>query len=270
MDVARCIADGNTYTAHNFEQLGDSRIEGFRRLLVCVQCGAPAFFRKESRSGQAACFGARPHIPGCEFAAAEGRRRGNPGNDQEEQINLGERIEIDFGYGAQEIVHPTPDNPIDPNGRGGRFVPGSGRRSPVMHRRLSTLLRNLMVSEQFRNSDQIIGLPEGQFRVRDFFVRFNEANRDHVGEYRGYWGMLSDARYGQENSLWLNSGGRENLSVVADTAIVDGLHERFDVDDLEEFAGSYILVFGTLRVSGNGKGYVACNDLRHITVSLSD
>lgn len=270
MDVARCTADGITYTAPAFEALGEARVQEYRQLLVCPECGARAFFRKESTSGQAACFGARPHAAGCDLAAAESRYRGGPGLDQDERINHGERIEIDFAYGAHDVVHVDPQEPADPDGRGGRFRGGNGRRNAVMHRRLSTLLKNLMLSDQFRTSNQIIALPEGQFRVRDFFVTFSQAGTHLVGEYRGYWGMLSDARFGRNGEVWLNSGGQQNVSTVVNVDLVPELNRRFRLEELEDLAGAYALVFGTLGESTNGKLYLACNDLRYITVNLAD
>jgi hypothetical protein len=268
MDVARCTADGQNYNAHQFEQLGEGTLERYRRLLICPQCLAPAFFRKESPSGQAACLGARPHLDGCALAAIETTHRGAPGEDQEERINLGDRIEIDFDFGAQEIVRPQPDEPVEPGGAGGRYVGGNGRRVAVRRRRLSTILRNLMLSDQFANSDQVIALPEGEFRIRDFFVRFPDASTEHRGHYRGYWGMLSDARNGQ-GGIWLNSGGRAGVSIAVDASILADFRSRFRIRENEYLAGAYVLVFGKLHCSQNGKMYVACSDMRLITVNLA-
>lgn len=204
------------------------------------------------------------------MAAVESRYRGGVGLNQDERINNGERIEIDFAYGAHEVPHVDPVEPADPTGRGGRFVGGNGRRTAVMHRRLSTLLRNLMHSEQFRTSDQLIALPEGQFRVRDFFVPFSEASGPLVGQYRAFWGMLSDARFGPSNEVWLNSGGQRNVSTVVNATLVNEFANRFNLSDTEDLAGAYALVFGTLGLSPRGKLYLTCNDLRYITVSLAD
>ena len=270
MDVARCTKDGITYTAPAFEALGEKRVQEYRQLLVCPKCGARAFFRKESTSGQAACFGARPHALGCDLAAVESRYRGGSGLPQEERINHGERIEIDFAFGAHEVTHVDPVEPTDPTGRGGRFTGGNGRRTAIMHRRLSTLLKNLMLSDQFRTSDQIIALPAGQFRVRDFFVPFSEAIKPLVGQYRGFWGMLSDARFGSQGEVWLNSGGQSNVSTVVNATLVSHFANRFKLADTEDLAGAYALVFGTLGLGSRGKLYLACNDLRYITVSLAD
>ena len=269
MDVAKCTANGETYRATVFEALGEATVENYRRQLICPSCNAPAFFRKRSRSGQAACFGARPHHIGCELAAFEINRGGLNGLGQEEQINPGQLIDVDFGYGAHENFHPRPEDPVDPSGRGGRFAPGRGLRNPVMHRRLSTLLRNLMFSEQFRQSDQLLRLPEGEFRVRDFFVDFDSAQYQKLEGFYGVWGMLSDAR-GSDGSIWLNSGGRESISIVVDSSIADEFARRFRFGDLEDLAGAYVLVFGTLKYSSQGKHYLACNDVRYITASLAD
>ncbi|MCL6305655.1 hypothetical protein M3R28_01895 [Pseudomonas syringae] len=269
MDLATCTDDGQIYSAHQFEQLDERTLEHKRRLLVCPQCQAPAFFRKESRSGQAACFGARPHADNCVLAAIETTYRGAPGDDQDERINTGERIEVDFGFGAHEVIRPQLDEPAEPGGVGGRYVGGSGGRSAVKRRRLSTILRNLMLSERFADSDELITLPEGEFRVRDFFIRFEEVTRDLNREYRGYWGMLSDARDGQ-SGIWLNSGGRAGVSIAIDDSILDEFRNRFNVRDKEDLAGAYVLVFGRMNISQYKKMYIACNDIRLITVSLAD
>jgi len=138
-----------------------------------------------------------------------------------------------------------------------------------MHRRLSTLLRNLIHSEDFRNSDQLIAIAEGEFRVREFFVEFSEITDEYEGRYRGYWGLISDAASSRDepSSLWLNSGGRDDVSVVIDAASTREFYERFPLDDLEDLAGAYALVFGELRVSRNGKKYLAVGDISKITVS---
>ncbi|HBN8314982.1 TPA: hypothetical protein ACMFPZ_005606 [Pseudomonas aeruginosa] len=269
MDIARCTLDNRNYDIPKFEALGDRAIDEYRRYLVCPECNGPGFYRKESRSGQAACFGARPHEANCSMAAGEPRRAGGLGPGQDEFINPGERIEVDFAYGAHENVNPDPAEPGNPNGRGGRHIGRGGRRNAVLHRRLSTLLRNLMYSEDFRHSDQIIAIAEGEFRVRDFFVEFSNIENNDIGHYLGCWGLISDAGLsaGESPSLWLNSGGRDDVSVVVDGNLAGEFKRRFPFEDLEDFAGTYALVFSKVKQSRNGKIYLAVNDISKITIS---
>lgn len=273
MDVARCTADGRTYSAQSFETLGDALIEAYRRQLVCPECNGPAFFRKESTSGQAACFGARPHANKCSLAAVDSSLGGLSGPDKEERINNGERIEIDFKYGAGPVVHPSADADEDPSGRGGRFRGGQRSSTAVTHRRLSTLLKNLMLSEDFRTSDQLIALPQGEYRVRDLFVRFEDIDAKHLNSFRGYWGMITDAGLskGEPKSLWLNSGASDDVSIVVDASLSEPFLARFPVKDTDEFAGSYVLVFGELKVSNNSrkKRFIAVKDVSQFTLSFA-
>lgn len=139
-----------------------------------------------------------------------------------------------------------------------------------MHRRLSTLLKNLMHGDGFRNSDQLIAMPAGEFRVRDFFVEFPDIDGGHEREYRGYWGMISDARVDGNGSLWLNSGGRDDVSIVIQDELLKDFGQRFGANDVEDLAGAYVLFLGELRVSQNGKAYLPCNDIQSISVSLAE
>lgn len=273
MDVAHCTANGRNYSAQSFEALSDSLIEAYRRQLVCPECKGPAFFRKESTSGQAACFGARPHAKKCSLAAVESLQGGMFGPDKEERINHGERIEIDFNFGASPVVHPGPDAPDDGPCQGGRFRGGQRPRTAVTHRRLSTLLKNLMHSEDFRRSDQLIAIAQGEYRVRDLFVSFDEIDAHHINSFRGYWGMITDAGLskGESKSLWLNSGAADDVSVVVDASLSVPFLTRFPVEDTDDLAGSYVLVFGELKVSNNDrkKRFIANKDISKITLSVA-
>lgn len=273
MDVARCTADGIVYTVELFESKGDIFVAQYRRLLACPECGGPAFYRRESTSGQAACFGARPHALQCGLGAAEGRRSGKMGPGEQESIQPIERILVDFNYGAHEAINPDdPDQHVDPKGRGRRFTPGTSRRQSQKHRRLSTLLKNLIYSPAFRNSDQLIALPKGEYRVKELFVEFSSVSETMVGSYRGFWGMVSDAAAFPEGkeSLWLNSGGRDAVSVVVDAELGETFQKRYPIFELEKFAGSYVLVFGELLLSRRNKLYIAVKEMDHISLLLDD
>lgn len=174
MFSARCTEDGVNYTAFDFSSLPVDELERKRHSLICQGCGRSAFFRKESRSGRAACFGAS-HDDLCEYASPEY----NPGNDgpgeQQDQLhNPGNTIVVDFNYGAAGDYEVQEDNRLPENrGRRGRYQGNGQRPNARTHRRLRPLLRDLINVEAFRNSEQIIeihGQPE--IAVRDFFVPF--------------------------------------------------------------------------------------------------
>jgi len=266
MDAARCTLDDMVYQAVRFAALPPNELARKRRFLVCPECRGPAFFRKASRSGQAACFGARPHEEGCELPAAEYEQNDiGPGDDQDILENPGQRIILDFNFGAPIDRHNDPDALPNVGGRGGRFVGGGARPDAAMHRRLSTILRNLMMSEQFRTSPQMVEITGvGEFTVANFFVPFGAVAPAHDNQYRGYWGMVVFARFGQTGALWLNSGGRDDMSVCVPEQFVNEVYERFRISDEEELAGTYALVLGTLRTSQDGKKYVRVDDLGFI------
>lgn len=268
MDAARCTLDDVIYQAVRFAALPPNELARKRRFLVCPECRGSAFFRKASRSGQAACFGARPHEEGCTLAASEYEQNDiGPGDDQDILDNPGQRIILDFNFGAPNDRHNDPDALPNAGGRGGRFLGGGARPDAAMHRRLSTILRNLMMSEQFRTSHQMVEITGvGEFTVANFFVPFGAVAPAHVNQYRGYWGMLVSARFGQTGALWLNSGGRDDMSVCVPEQFVNELYVRFRISDEEELAGIYALVLGNLRTSQDGKKYVRVEDLCFIAL----
>ena len=120
MDTATCTENNHSYTAVEFSQLPPAELERKRRQLVCDDCGFVAFFRKLSRSGRGACFGARPHADGCEAAAADNEiRLPGGGDDQDEVFNPGDRLVVELAFGGQEQqphVDGDPRGPRRPRG----------------------------------------------------------------------------------------------------------------------------------------------------------
>lgn len=272
MDTALCTDDGITYTAVDFSALPPTELACKRRALQCTECCGPAFFRKASRNGQAACFGARPHADNCALAAPEyDLEDDGTGNDQDELHNPGERIVVDFNFGVTNPPIHIEASDLPPNrNRPGRHRGAGIRPDAQTHRRPSTLLHNLIQVPAFRQSEQTV-VVEGhdEIPVRDFFVPLSDVSRRHVKLYRGFWGMLSDARFDEDKTLWLNSGSRKNMSFCLRAEQVDGVYARYNVNDEEDFAGAYILVFGTLLESQNGKLYCVIEDPGFVAMRLA-
>jgi len=271
MYIAKCTEDGVSYAAVDFSRLPHDEIARKRRFLVCLGCGGPAYFMKASKSGRSACFGARPHAEGCDEAAPkyetdpDGR-----GEDQEQLHNPAERIVVDLRFGTGTNPGVKEDADLHPNhGRRGRFQPGGARPNAETHRRLSSLLRHLMEIEGFSQSKQTLDIDGyGEFIAKDFFVPLLDASEEHSGLFRGYWGMLTDAQLDSDDTLWLNSRGRYNISFCIDPQSAAELFNRYGIQDEEELAGAYILAMGKVRVSANGKIYCPLNEEQLYTLRL--
>lgn len=267
MDIAKCVTDGVVYYAEKFSLFEGAELGSKRRNLICTECGADAFFRKESTSGQAACFGARPHVNDCSFASPETQRVELDGGEEDFIRNPGTKIEIDLNYGAaQQNFDIDSEDAEGSNQERGRHSGRGSRPSATMHRRLSTLLKNLINSEDFRESHQAIELAGHEpTLVKDFFVSFDIVGREHSGQFKGYWGLITDARYGLNGSLWLNSGDRSAVSCVISVEAVDGFLKKYKVKSLEEFSGAYMLMLGTKSTSQNGKKFIWAEDEANCT-----
>jgi hypothetical protein len=247
MDIAKCSDDGAFYSAIDFSRLLPNDLIRKRHSLQCPACGGPAFFRQASPIGRAACFGARPHAPGCQLAAQE-----CADEDQDAMHAPGGKIVVDFGYGS-----PTRPESVDSfrqahNSDHVIHSLSDGYRPHV--RRLSSLLRTLIAFPAFSDSEQFIVIEGyGEIAARDFFVQIESATSHDSGQLRGFWGAITDAQFAKDQSLWLNSSGRSNMSFCLDSKYVNVITQRHRIDNLEGFAGAYILVIGTPRVSPTGK-----------------
>jgi hypothetical protein len=139
-----------------------------------------------------------------------------------------------------------------------------------MYRRLRTILRNLIRSESFSQSSQIIevtGLIS--MRASDFFVQFDDITPAHQGKFLGLWGTLSNAKLSGE-TIWLNTGGPSMPSIPVDTIDESALLTLSRGNELEDLAGAYVLALGRVEHSAGGKQYVRIRDLSYIAIVLHD
>lgn len=263
MENALCIEDGIIYNAVNFALSTPEDIARKRRLLQCPECEGPAFFRNVSFNGQRiACFGARPHAQGCQLAAQDFIYEYST-DENKGQIIPSSKIIIDFRYGttiSPDSIFNAGCIPIQEG-----LASGYNFDQPHTHiyyrQRLSSLLRKLIESPLFCNSDQIIRIEgRGEVSARNLFMLLQSATHHFSGHFKGYWGVISDAKFALDRSLWFNSGGNDNISFCLDSKFVEGIINRYGIRDLEDISGAYILVFGISHITPNGKLWCLIDD----------
>jgi hypothetical protein len=272
MDIARCAEDGQIYMAATFANLHPNNLERMRQQLTCPECSGPAFFRKASKSGRAACFGARPHRDGCGLAAQDSEQIfDGEGTDLDVLNNPAERIVVDLAYGTPpREIHSDPAEGSGHTGRAPRYVGGNHRPDARMHRRLSSLLRTLIEAPHFAQSKQLLEIAgQTEIAVCDFFIPLSFANQRLQGQFRGWWGLISDAKRDGNETIWLNGGGRGMISFCIPPEMETQVLDRFRLEDIEQLAGAYVLVIADLRISQNGKMHCVINSPNHIAIRLT-
>jgi hypothetical protein len=167
----------------------------------------------------------------------------------------GGKIVVDFEYGSPTHPESVECSRQTPNSDHATHILEDGYRPHVhLHRRLSSLLRTLIAFPAFSDSEQSIVIEGyGEIAARDFFVQIESATNQYSGQFRGFWGGIADAKFAKDKSLWLNSGGRSNISFCLDSRYVNVITQRHRINGLEDLTGAHILVIGTPRVSPSGK-----------------
>lgn len=264
MYIALCAEDSCSYTAADFSQLPPLDLQRKRQWLICARCQAPAFYRKGSHIS-APCFGAR-HVNGCDNASVTGdvvKTGGTTGSAV--SSDFGNKIIVDFGGGVAQQSSITEVDELLPAKRTRRSVGTDSAPRRSTHRRLRSLLQDLLdTPTAFAESEQVIVIEgKGEYAVRDFFVPLLAVVREHKGKYGnllyegkfgGYWGEISYSSPGNGGLVWLNSGepGSDNLAIYFTNEIYDQLKSRYRFKDLASLRGAHILVLGEPKVTPGG------------------
>lgn len=269
MRTALCTLDNITYDAADFRETTNFTIN--RDHLVCSSCGVQARHRRQGRDGREACFFS-VHAEGCNQATLV-HVTGQDGGDHESEVfTVGQRLIVDFSFGTPEAGGVTQPTAGAAGGYGHVGRNGGIGNTPrdYMYRRLSTLLRGLIDSDGYRNSTQIIEVEgRGEFAVPEFFLNFSDATADYIGSYHGFWGAIPHTNT-RRDSLWLNSGGPEAMSVLIPESLLESICQRYGIRIHAEIIGADMLVLGELRAArSNGKMFVQVSDINQFALRLT-
>lgn len=280
MQYAKCTSDGEVWEALAFSQLDPSLLEIKRLSLICAECDEFAWFRKESKHGHPAHFCAR-HDPDCnlkvEYVLADDNR--DDATSEEDEVSAGDTIivRLDEEEGAAVAVPEVQKPPKDGQGIGGRtfIIKGKDRESSqqfTLRRILHRLVQSPKFSESnsnivfYKNAEEVMISGAISTIVCGFENISKDKNHDKT---MFYWGPIASAKNTPDGKIWLNSGsqyGSASLAIFEDVA--SDFIKLFQIDDLEDLAGSYILVAGRCLYSDSGKGkpIIWCGQPKYIVV----
>lgn len=280
MQYAKCTSDDEVWEALAFSQLDPALLETKRLSLICVECGKFAWFRKESTHGHPAHFCAR-HDPECdlkvEYVLSDDNRE--DATLEEDEVSAGDTIivRLDQEDGGSVDVPEVQKPAIDGQGVGGRtfIIKGKHRESDqqfTLRRILHRLVQSPKFSESnsnivfYKNADEIM-ISGG---VKDIVCAFENISKDKNNDKTMfYWGPIASAKNTSDGKVWLNSGsqyGSASVAIFEDVA--SEFLNLFQIDDLEDLAGAYILVAGRCLYSDGGKGkpIIWCGQPKYIVV----
>lgn len=268
MDLAKCLLDKQVYNAWEFSKLSD--LNKKRKYLVCNECNNPAYFKKQSKSGQAACFGARPHKDNCSLISQDSDSSiGTLDNTEKKLVNSGEEIQIDFDFNiktSKHIIEGAGNDELTKKiGSRHSSINGVGKAKSI--RKLSSLLNILMHNLEFAKSNRKIDIGNKYpYNASTIFKKFGELSTLDIGKTRGVYGQIFDINSSKDGKLWINSGGYDDCSIVILSEYLDRFFDRFKKykGDIDELNGKYVLCFGLIKKSKNDKFYIKLNDISQI------
>ena len=271
MFAALCTSNGEVFSASQFSELSVGQRGILRETLVCTACHADAYFIREARNGRSACFGARPHVEGCELASLGTEDGGSGSLEEADEITAADalRLEPERSRGVLHVRHVP----------GGELHSGTARRHTRPTRggtriagiSMSRLLRRLLREPEFRESrTKIIINDNSRAVVKDYCVHVADADETHVRKKRLYWGTFRFPRPADGGGAWLNTG-RDSPTVFANEELLEEILASRGIDDLEDLTGASFLLLDTLRLSSHSdRAFLFPKSLDWFTIRLYD
>ncbi|MEE3028848.1 MAG: hypothetical protein VX729_15015 [Pseudomonadota bacterium] len=265
MDMVFCKDDGEEYEIAEFVALPNAERESKRRALLCTECNGFAWYRKESRLSPAH-FCAH-HAEDCTFKThyEDASESGDDALelDHEASNTLIINLEEEKG-GSIEVAEPHPER--DPNkefegSTSNRFVRRRFEGDSPQQSNLRRLLLRLVRSESFRGSSDEVVFYKRQNEVfvngaiKNVVKRFDQITKFDDDRSALFWGPIASVGKTPDGRLWLNSSkdySSASISIFDD--IVDDFLDLFEVDDIDDLLGAWVIVAGTCRFSGDGQG----------------
>lgn len=267
MDYAKCVQDDIVYSSTTFDKVSDFDIK--KRYLICKECGAPAYFRKASKSGQAACFGARPHKDHCSLGTLPSITI--PGVLQDTvAFSSSKIIQIERNGNSKKIFHITEEENQGIKNRnsrkiGSRHIYELGTKASIKHRNMKKILKNLIIIEE-DTKKAIFIINNSNIFGKDLFKKYNEITETDIKKFRGLYGKIHSANYGKNDKLWINfTRDQKDPGIAIPNNILDFIvkNNKFTIDEFED---KYVLAFGIFGQSPYGKLILNCKNAEDITI----
>lgn len=265
MDMAFCKDDGEEYEIQDFVALPKAERESKRRALLCTECNGFAWFRKESRLSPAH-FCAH-HVDSCNFKThyEDASESDDDALETDDDASKTLIINLDDEKGGSiEVAEPYPER--DPNkefesSTSNRLVRRRFDGDTPQQSNLRRLLLRLVKSEPFRNSSDEVVFYKRQSEVfvsgaiKNVVKRFDQITEFDDDRSALYWGPVASVGKTPDGRLWLNSSkDYSSASITIFDDIVNDFLELFDVDDIDDLLGAWVIVAGTCHFSGEGQG----------------
>lgn len=264
MELARNAENGEVYDAVSFDRRSDR--DRLRHSLVCLECGADAYFSRSARNGRSASFGARPHRPDCKHHDSSETIAKTFANLPEAEIR--EPLEGEFQLRRVDDkhsgVHLEHDDtaPRPPRGRARRHTRTGGAARSLPSRGLRVLLAKLLTEPPTRSSTDVLHLYDGTtMLIRDACVHADDVTVQLRNKRRVYWGTIRDARF-SSGTYWINTGRAAQPSIVIAPDELAQLLRRLKLEHADDLAGAAFIIWGPLRLSeSSGKLLIFADDL---------
>ena len=218
METALCTIDNKRYDMASFSKFDAQSLSNLRKALICPECRAQGYYRKASRDGKSACFGAY-HEDNCEYKTQNSALCIMPEVVEEvESIATNNQI-IEIAFSVYEPNKSkfdgssTSDIKSTSKGTSKQHTVSSVRERNTQ-RGLKSLLRMLMHADSFASSDIEINTgAQHPFKAKNLFIHFDDISEEHLQKWRGYWGIISHAN---SDISWLNIANKGDVSIPVD------------------------------------------------------
>jgi len=273
MYEARVGALGEAVAADVYETFTASIRRSYADSLTCTGCAQPAYFIRRARNGRAACFGARPHLDGCEMASMSSEDGGS-GALAEDEPRLTSKDEFVLrpmkARAVRHVAHVA--GGTDADGRGRRYTGAGygGTSRPSMG--LGVLLRRLVREPSFRDSKAKLVLPDDtRGTIRKYCVEVIDADLTFADRRRLYWGTIRYANDDGSGGVWLNLGRRGAPALHLEAEVLEELSVRHDIEEIEELQGSAFMGYLYLRKArASDRLFLFPEDLNWFALRLPD
>ncbi|MCG6201130.1 hypothetical protein [Psychromonas antarctica] len=271
-----------TYSIFEFKALPETQIDKLRYSLLCPVCLQKAYFRRASKDGKQACFGARYHQLDCaEFNPSVRKSEEDRQVSEVEKVLLEDNaLVIDFNQPMKKLKKERPidqDNKLSRSMLEHKLTRSSSEnqekltvqadQSKAAKQGLGKLLISLLRGSSLAASDVWIYTSEThKWRAKNLFVNIADAQPTENGAPRMYWGTLSHA---DPSLSWLNPAEDRCVGVPI-AKYREKLLSRFAIENPRDVEGAGIILFGKCVESKDKKRkyiYLWGNDLRYLYLS---
>ncbi|NRT90894.1 hypothetical protein [Clostridium beijerinckii] len=245
------------YSIFHFINMTEVERDNYRDNIVCMECGVDAYYRKPTKDGKIACFGAK-HIDGCGMSSGN-KNKSLDGDKETNEIDI-QTSEFDIRWNYINSSDVTKKAEVENQDEAVIKNTRKYTKKPSIEKNIKISLNQILEFAELdiiKDQEFSVNINNKNLLLKDIVMNIEEINDNSIDKDMFFWGNISSF-----NGDYINTVYRNKVSIIIDKSISLKFWKTYRNRILKIIKNNSVIIFGKAKKSQKGNYYILLNDIK--------